>query len=150
MKWNKTALRIAFVSALLMTGVSSIPSSAYNISLKGRMHERMTVKAEQCLEAANGALPTRCDIGEPNDKLKGKWNSPLAKATRWSDDPTNQAGPLGAPKFAYNMLFGGCDQALQSEPGEARERYFAGLLCNSHYGAFQFMHAMSTNTDENS
>lgn len=145
---NRSELRISAVGAAIAIGAFSIPSSAYNISLKGRMHERMTVKAEQCLAEAGGAKPTRCDIGKPEGKLRGQWKSPLARATRWSDDPTRQAQPLGAAKFLVNMSFGGCKSALRPDGQDTAEPYFAGLLCNSHFGAFQFMHAMSGMSDE--
>lgn len=135
----------AAAAAGLALASASFPAQAYNISLKGRVHERMTALAELCLKEYKGKLPERCDPADLGKRLpRGALGSPRARAVRWSDDPTGQISATGGIKFLVQTLGGGCERRIPADvsPNDP-PRPFAGLLCHTHYGSFQFMHALS-------
>lgn len=137
------------VALLLGTSLAlqSTSAAAYNISLKGRVHERLTRLAELCLEKAGGALPTRCDVTaiEGGRKMKG-WKSDIALSSRWSDDPTRQIGGVSGFKFAINAGKT-CKDWFKGGPA-AGDGAYGGLLCGTHYGPLQFWHAMRSSDTE--
>jgi hypothetical protein len=126
------------------------PAAAYNISLKGRVHERMTAMAELCLAEAEGRFPERCDPAALAGRLPRRaLQSPRARAVRWSDDPTGQISATAGLKFLAQTLGGGCEKRIPANASPADPpRPFAGLLCHTHYGSFQFMHALSGRAGE--
>lgn len=135
-----------FVSAAILAVFGSTfsvlsPATAFNISAKGRVHERLTRLAELCYAAGQQKqcpLPADRAAFDNVDWKKGKY----WRAVRWPDDPTDQSSSVSIVKFAVNAGLGRCSKYLEPE------RPFAGLMCNSHYGNFQFMHAMKSTSDE--
>lgn len=126
----------------VVVGLSGVPTEAYNISVKGAVHERITRLAERC--AALDPMPERCPLPTTSRELdKVDWAAGnYWYAVRWPDDPTRQGNMFGGVKFGINVGLGRCDHYLK--PGKP----FAGVLCNSHYGALQFLHAMSSKPGE--
>lgn len=120
----------------------SAPVNGYNISAKGAVHERITRLAEYCAKLE--PMPVRCSLPRTQSGFSDvDWKSgTYTRAVRWPDDPTHQGNILGIVKFAINAGLGKCVDYLN--PGQP----FAGLMCNSHYGKFQFMHAMSSSDKE--
>jgi hypothetical protein len=117
------------------------PIGAYDISIKGRVHERITRLAELCYQRHQEMA--RC----PNltaDALKNAdWDKgEYWGAVRWPDDPTDEANPKGGLKIAINVGFDRCLKKLA--PGQP----YAGILCNSHFGRYQFFHAMASVPNE--
>lgn len=142
--FGKNRLTLFCTTVLVGIGSASVflePASAFNISAKGRVHERLTRLAELCLQAGQQqqcTLPANKAAFDRVDWKRGKY----WRAVRWPDDPTDQAGSVSVVKFAVNAGLGRCAKYL--DPGKP----FAGLMCNSHYGNFQFMHAMKSVADE--
>lgn len=119
-------------------------AGAYEIKPKQPNHERLTAHAERCLAASAGRMPQRCAL--PAD-AKAFADVDLdasiyAGAVRWPDDPTRQISATGIGKFLVNLGAERCKKYV--EPGKP----FGGLLCNSHYGKLQFLHAMRSSADE--
>lgn len=138
------AIKRTSVCGLLFAGLGIAllaPASAFNISAKGRVHERLSRLAELCLEAGQQAkcpLPADQRAFEKVDWKKGKY----WRAVRWPDDPTDQARSVSVVKFAINAGLGRCEKYVGTG------KPFGGLMCNSHYGNFQFMHTMKSSADE--
>lgn len=126
----------ALVAAALCLGT---PAGSYNISLKGRQHERLTVWADKCLKVSD-AYPAKCAIPTAERPLHSVHyrDGKYWREARWPDDPTRQTTLFGIVKFAGNVGFDKCLDYL------ADPTRYAGLLCNSHYGSLQFLHAMTT------
>lgn len=127
--------------AVAISGIFQHSALAYNVSLKGRVHERITRLAEIC--NAMRPLPRRCPL--PADKKafdEVDWKaSQYWHAVRWPDDPTDQAKSAGAIKFGLNAGLGNCRRYVEKAD-------FAGIMCSGHYGSFQFIHAMASTADE--
>jgi hypothetical protein len=116
------------------------PIHAYNVILKGRSHEKITAAAVDCLKNTSG-YPEKCPLPTAENSLdkQQERGRRYRKDVRWPDDPTRQTSGPGLAKFLVNV---GADNCLQYV-GTQR---FAGLLCNSHYGSLQFLHAMASGT----
>lgn len=128
--------------ALAGMGIAFLtPASAFNISAKGRVHERLTRLAELCLEAGQQAQCPLPAVQRAFDKVDWK-KSKYWRAVRWPDDPTDQASSVSVVKFAIIAGLGRCEKYVGTG------KPFGGLMCNSHYGNFQFMHAMKSSADE--
>lgn len=129
------------LAGLLVFAMPSGPLGAYNISAKGRVHERLAYLSQLCREAGQQA---GCDIPADRKALQRvKWKQgKYWRAVRWPDDPTGQINPLGIGKVAVNVGLGGCGN-YRNDKGS-----FSGLLCNSHLGKLQFMHAMRSREAE--
>lgn len=137
--------RTFFPIGLLAAAAQFSPlANAYEIKPKQANHERLTAHAERCLAAAAGKMPGRCPL-PANDRAFAAVDvgrSVYAGAVRWPDDPTRQISATGIGKFAVNLGAARCKKYV--EPGKA----FGGLMCHSHYGALQFLHAMRSSADE--
>ena len=127
---------------LVMGAVQS--STAYEIKPKQPNHERLTALAERCLTAAAGALPSHCPLPRTAAEFAATdiGGSVYADAVRWPDDPTRQISATGLGKIAVNLGAERCKKHVG--PGKP----FGGLMCNSHYGALQFLHAMRPTAGE--
>ena len=127
------ALFVASASALLV----SPPAHAYNISAKGKVHERLTARSIECLKNEKA---DKCELPTTERELRDDKPAmgELEYATRWPDDPTDQSNLLAIGKLGFNAGFGHCKKLI----GEGKQ--YAGQLCNSHFGSAQFMHAMRT------
>ena len=133
-------------SAVLIAYMGSANSDAYNMHAKGAIHEGMTGLAEQCVAAQTDAQPENCDSTGLEDN--SSWSltanySDLQIGSRWSDDPTRFVLKSGFPNFAVAMS-GGCEERLAKIGNDKTRRAELGLLCNSHYGDMQFLHAMAS------
>jgi hypothetical protein len=143
MKHRTRTARI--VCASVVATLALVPAGAYNISAKGRVHERFTFLAEQCAKANGGADCAVPADGKAFKKAGKRWRkAAYSRAVRWPDDPTDQANVLGGAKFVINLALNEC------EPWLGDGKPFAGLTCNSHFGQFQFMHAMRSSDGESS
>ena len=127
-----------------IAGASPPLAGAYEINPKQPNHERLTAHAERCLAVAAGKMPQRCAL-PANRKAFADVDldrSVYAAAVRWPDDPTRQISATGLGKFVVNLGGERCKKHV--EPGKP----FGGLMCNSHYGALQFLHAMRSTAPE--
>ena len=137
---RKRRVRAAALAALVVgAGLTSSVGAYTTAPLLPPIHEIMTRMAEQCRREAGGYVPTSCrDHHGRMLRLTGarRWlglkYTPLEKSSRWSDDPRREMG-LG---WARQVLWGGCDHAAGSPVHQA------GLLCSSHFGPLQYLHAM--------
>jgi hypothetical protein len=136
--WARRAAAVTLAAGALLIAA---PINAYDISLKGRVHERITRLAELCYKSGQeqGRCPNLTSAAlKRTDWDEGEWH----EAVRWPDDPAGQANLGGGIRFAADVLGDGCEKKLQ--PGKP----YAGLLCNSHFGAYQFFHAMASTPNE--
>jgi hypothetical protein len=138
-------------SVVLMYGA---PAAAYDIRTNVKIgpkevfylddvHESITKLAEQCLRPGQTERPTGCwtsasAIAALSRSEAGEAYSPTQKASRWPDDPTRQSSLHTYPKLGLALKYGCKDLAKDGENIEN-----LGLLCSSHYGRLQFMHAMA-------
>ena len=131
------------MAVLLVMGAVQT-STAYEIKPKQPNHERLTALAERCLTAAAGALPSHCPLPRTAAEFAATdiGGSVYADAVRWPDDPTRQISATGLGKIAVNLGAERCKKHVG--PGKP----FGGLMCNSHYGALQFLHAMRPTAGE--
>jgi len=143
------AYRRRLVTALALCACFVFPSGfarSYNISLKGRVHERLTRLAELCLERSSSRMPTDCDARTiPAGRTMGGWRNDLTLSSRWADDPTRQIGGLSGIKFAISA---GRNCRTWFRGGDGSDAPYGGLLCSSHYGPLQFWHAMRSSETE--
>ncbi|HKR25029.1 MAG TPA: hypothetical protein VJS15_07210, partial [Allosphingosinicella sp.] len=69
----------------------------------------------------------------------------LAMSAHWPDDPTRQLRTLTLPKFGLNAGVMCARRRRQAErEGRSYSLGISGLLCASHAGDLQFMHAMAS------
>ncbi|HYG47183.1 MAG TPA: hypothetical protein VD846_04490 [Allosphingosinicella sp.] len=116
--------------------------------LKRDVHESMTAVAEDCLRRAAGDQPSRCwrsskELAARSKSNRGERYSDIQKASRWSDDPTRQDRRLSFLKIGYNIVKG-CPKWVDA----SRRIEDAGLLCSSHFGRLQFLHAQAVDEDK--
>jgi hypothetical protein len=152
MLWNRV---VCAISGSILVGTAAY---AYEIKVrrlfinKYDVHETITTMATNCLQpAAPGAsppLPSNCwknldDIKNQSRKGGKSSYSDIEKASRWSDDPTRQDRKLSFAKIGYN-IFRGCAEWIKKD----RHPENAGLLCSSHYGKLQFLHAQAIDEDK--
>ncbi len=141
---------LALICASLTYYIFPTPAGAYNISIKGTIHEAMTRLAEACLAKSGGSIPDHCDLS--NFQKYAQWKkqkrSDLEKASRWSDDPTHMIGTAGINKFLGLLLSEECKQLVTSTAKYPERKAERGLLCNSHSGDFQYLHAMATEPEK--
>lgn len=134
------------LGALVAQGSSA--AGAYEIRPKDGIHEAMTLLASECLAAAKGAEPRDCLVyGGRIPSLLSRRRpysySDLEEASRWPDDPTHQIRGASLLKFGFNARIN-CPRILRKNPEVGN----AGLLCSSHHGTLQFMHAMQSSAGE--
>lgn len=148
---NRTNLLIPVFGLLLST---SVPSSAFEIGSGSKakasydLHETFTLAARQCVEEAGGHEPADCSgkldwvfgqirKAQPRDK------STEAYAARWPDDPVRMLD-RNPSKIRFGVkLMKDCTKAMTRGPAIDD----VGLLCSSHYGRLQFMHAQMLSSD---
>jgi hypothetical protein len=88
------------------------------------------------------------DIKERFKRIKGYTATypHLEEAVRWPDDPTQELG-AGFVKFGAKLLIPDvCESYRNKITGNIDLN--AGLICTSHYGDLQFMHAQASSLDE--
>lgn len=132
------------------------------------VHQALTKNSLMCLEKGNGDKPKECilkikqcidqKLGNAVDHRKSCFqkNRPsilfldkfsvddLEKAVKWPDDPTYEAFGTGVAKFGAKMLRG-CEEFLNDRKGLDNT---SGLLCNTHFGSYQFWHAQASELNE--
>ena len=128
------------VRALAALAVLSFcqPANAYQLRGKQPNHERLTALSELCLRAAAGKLPMQCESLPRSAKAfaAAPWSidDPHVMASRWSDNPSRQLYGPGSLKFLVMMGLSRCNATM--------DQFKPGLLCQSHAGQLQFLHAM--------
>ena len=139
-----TSARWGLAIICIALGSWAAPAHAYKIHPSLAIHEAMTALAENCLESYAGAEPYDCSGYYPEhleyfanlDFSNPVYN--LSVASRWSDDPQRMNRGLGYLRFG--LVFIGCRSRVENHPGVDD----SGLLCNSHFGRLQFLHAMAS------
>jgi|GEM_PF-3348311 len=135
------------------------------------IHESMTRASKSCFDDAKNKkiAPSKCDtdidknidvnVSWMHDSslkmldLKGRYlrirgitatYPDLEDAVRWPDDPTHELS-LGAPKFSAKLLFKACNSYKKDDGSMNID---AGLICSSHFGDLQFLHAQASRVGE--
>ena len=136
------AIKIGLAGALLV----ATQSSAYLISPRLAVHETMTRMAYACLARA-ATEPKACWTDSGRLKVaKGKF-TPEEVAVRWPDDPVRKSDwVLSTGSLAKDILHD-CPKQVKDTNGKDKTIYAAGLVCSSHYGRLQFLHAMASASD---
>lgn len=122
-------------------GSASIAKKGYDL------HESFSRVARSCLDSG-AATKGGCASYFPEAlRLTGQRKSRAANdepyASRWPDDPTRMLD-RDPSKIRFGIhLYAICDRALAR--GSAIDQ--VGLLCSSHFGRLQFMHAQATSED---
>ena len=138
-------VRCAGVAAALL---ASTQASGYLISPRLAVHETLTRMAFDCAARAGPAGPSACwtTPGLLPSIVEERY-TPREMAARWPDDPLRQGNSLfTAPGLGYDVGWG-CAGKVKDAAGRDRTIYDAGLLCSSHYGRLQFVHAMASGGD---
>ncbi|WP_242128505.1 hypothetical protein [Sphingobium sp. Sx8-8] len=148
---NRTNLLIPILGLLLL---ASVPSSAFEIGSGSKakasydLHETFTLAARQCVEEAGGNEPADCSgkldwvLGQIR-KAQPKDKSTEAYAARWPDDPVRMLD-RDPSKIRFGIkLMNDCATAMHKGPAIDD----VGLLCSSHFGRLQFMHAQMLSSD---
>lgn len=145
-------LRFGGVAALFSAlGIAApiSPAQAYKVWPVKSIHEGMTLLAQRCLYESGTTAPKDCRAYLAQLPRWSRRSRPrltyddLQVAVRWPDDPGRQVRSLGIFNFGGNMTWG-CKKRMKSRP----TLYEAGILCTSHYGRLQFMHAQASERDE--
>lgn len=162
------ALAVAVCSLLFTTAGES--ASAYKLVVrKQRVHEAMVGSSVQCYLRArksgsqvgscamDRALSAELEAGQ--DNASAVEGISLGRATpslqdlksgvRWPDDPQRKLRGARGIRSAANFgsafsVFRYCKKYKDKPINEA------GLLCASHFGGLQFLHAMASHKDESS
>lgn len=142
-------LKCVIYSGLLFV-IFATPTQARSIWLKGEYHEQMSLDSMYCAQAS-GEQPTSC-ANRPTSWHQGidltsihigtLSQEEMIKAVRFPDDPVKELSfknPIGLIRWSWNMGIVGCNDKVNG--------LVQGLRCSSHYGPFQFLHAMSSKND---
>ena len=141
----------AFLATASLLGPAN--TSAYEIgSGFGKksydLHEMFTTVARECLDAADGKAPSDCssrlqDVFSRIQQRQPGASVSEAYAARWPDDPTRILDKAPS-KIRFGLKFlGECQGSLKRGPAIDN----VGLLCSSHFGRLQFMHAQMLSID---
>jgi len=134
--------RRALAAALLI----ATQASAYLIGPVTAVHETMTHMAYECLVRSAGE-PVRCWTGTGKLEIAKVKFSPEEKAVRWPDDPVRKSDwTLSVGSLAKDIVHD-CSKEVKDAAGKDKTLYDAGLVCSSHYGRLQFLHAMASAGD---
>ncbi|MEM7420125.1 MAG: hypothetical protein AAF364_10385 [Pseudomonadota bacterium] len=131
-------------------------------------HEKLTALSIQCLSNYNADTqdlrqkPEHCNFhllnSAPLDIFSYDISSdaissllPLVTTVRWPDDPTRQVYQSSSTsvKFALTVKRV-CSDRIEKERDEGEGIILAadGILCASHYGSLQFLHAMAQKNEQ--
>lgn len=125
------------------------PSPAYEIYPLRPVHEAMTRLAYQCLEAGEEEpLDCRAAYARLPDVARHRLVRSFTnreKAASWPDDPSREISPLTAIRYGLAIQFT-CARKADRNPAFTLAE--GGLMCSSHYGALQFLHAMRSSSGE--
>lgn len=124
-------------------GSGSLAKSSYNL------HETMTAVARECVDSYQGKEPISCEhlLEQAVERAEQTPNAYTIGsepfAARWPDDPVRMLNK-NPSKLRFGVKLGtDCERALKLGPAINR----VGLLCSSHYGRLQFMHAQVLSFD---
>lgn len=136
-------VRTAVAAAAVTAALWSTPTTAYDI-IWPRLHEAFTLAAVECQQAAArlNTTPTDCRAyrGRVAQLSNIQWAlTNLQREVRWPDDPRREIRGASFFRPAINGKFAACEGKLK----RGRELQRVGLFCASHFGDFQFFHAMS-------
>lgn len=149
----KARLGLAALAACCIT-----PALAYSIRPKHNVHEAMTVLAERCQQSASDPAAIDCRASYPElaalrSVASGPAYQSLHISTHWPDDPTRMV-TTGPPAIRFAAEAGLLCKRRRDETERAGRAYtlaVSGMLCASHAGELQFLHAMASSpTDRES
>lgn len=131
----------------------SVPAFGYKIGSAiptkeaDNLHETFTAVAGECLRARG--WPADCSdlLPAANDratKHRGHPNDSVEYASRWPDDPTRMLDAEPSAIRFGAQFFDECSSARARGPTIDR----VGLLCSSHFGRLQFLHAQASGGDD--
>jgi|GEM_PF-2754046 len=130
--------------------ITAIPAAAYEIGSRippyYDLHESITDAASRC--GRNKQLPVNCVallnrvLSTTRQRQRPAGNND-SYAARWSDDPARMLDGFIGSKGRWLIQWEGCKGAV--EEGRAIDQ--SGLLCASHFGRLQFLHAQSRRED---
>lgn len=143
------AMFAATAASASQIGSGSVAKKSYDV------HETMTRAAQECVEAYDKAFPVDCSdrFGSVLERVRlaqapapppsAREEEKIRYSARWPDDPIRMLDKERS-KLAFGLqLFGKCRGALNRGPHIDD----VGLLCASHYGRLQFMHAQASPVD---
>jgi len=151
----RLSIHTAAASIVAIGVASSSPSFAYEIGSGSlakssyNLHETMTQVARECVDSYQGKEPISCEhlLEQAVERTQQMPNAYAIGsepyAARWPDDPVRML--INNPsKLRFGVKLGtDCERALKRGPAINR----VGLLCSSHYGRLQFMHAQVLSFD---
>lgn len=138
--------------------VAAMPAAAYEIGSGipipkqyWNLHETFTTVADECVRNSDG-VPQNCAYRFANaiDRARQRQADPEnidSYASRWSDDPMRLLDGSWGAKFGYGRQFKACKNAFPAGSHGDVAIDEAGLLCSSHFGRLQFLHAQSRPQD---
>ena len=143
-----------------LTLVGHAGSRTYEVAPFDAAHETMTKLAEACAAAmefrTSGSGQERCSTAGLDYAGAGSmiWRrvtfrrrfTDSQNASRWPDFPT-QSGGIGLPRFLFDIR-GGCEERLAAVRDDRQLSATLGLVCHSHFGELQFLHAMASERSE--
>jgi hypothetical protein len=137
---------IAALTTLVAPG-----AGAYEAYPLHPVHETLTHLALQCLDRYQGARPIDCRPEAARVQVEARWRlfrrfTAEEKASTWADDPARELAPLTFARFAMALKDGCALAAAEAEGDYSLDR--SGLMCGSHYGQLQFLHAMRSRPEE--
>lgn len=147
------ALSLIVVAAIV---VGTPVAHSYKIAPLKNVHETMTLMASDCLQRAplemrpsiclqspaavmNNAAFNDTSLDLSSIGLGVTSRKELEKAVKWPDDPTIELAGLTIIRFGLTMY-----RECRTRNGQLKE----SLLCRSHYGDLQFLHAMASSPEE--
>ena len=141
------------VAALIaaLTTLFAPGAGAYEAYPLHPVHETLTHLALRCLDRYQGARPIDCRLEAARVQAEARWRlfrrfTDEEKASTWPDDPTRELAPITFARFAL-ALKDSCGRAA-AEAGDDYSLDRSGLMCGSHYGQLQFLHAMRSRPEE--
>lgn len=135
--------RLGLAGGLLI----AVQASGYLISPRLAVHETMTRMAYACAAAATTAEPKTCWTAPgPLEIAKGKFTTDEI-AVRWPDDPLRKGDSKLTMASLGKDIALDCPKEVKGPDGKDKTIYDAGLVCSSHYGRLQFLHAMGSAGD---
>lgn len=138
----------------LMATATTMPLSsaqAYEAYPLHPVHEVLTRAALMCLARHDGARPTDCrreaaDVKRQSHMRLFRSFNREEKASTWSDDPVREIAPLTLLRFTTALKVRCARAAENAGVDYTLDR--SGLMCGSHFGRLQFLHAMRSAPNE--
>jgi hypothetical protein len=142
-------LRTALVMVITVPVLfGATPASSYRVWPLESIHEAMTLLAQQCLVSFSGGNRIDCRdqfvrLPELSARRSLMSYDDLQISVRWADDPARQTISRDLFRFLHNMT-GNCERrAGPDSSGRIPRLDEVGILCSSHVGRLQFLHAQA-------